>query len=135
MNLVWGGMYIQKNWSNLYPGLYHWSLSVFCLYVSSCVGIINYFKSFHHNSNYLREWLDIIILYMNAYGCKSLRTKDVFPVSRKNQEQIHYGSKRKKIERGQSRQVKNNYITISQIAYYRLLNWYMNLWKRTLEIP
>ena len=61
---------------------------------------------------------------MHAYGYRGQRTKAEFPVSSKIQAQTHYANKWKKIEGGQSRQVKNNYITISQVAYYRLINWY-----------
>ena len=46
---------------------------------------------------------------MHAYSYKSLRTKVGFPISSKIQAQIHCANKRKNIEEGQSRQVKNNY--------------------------
>lgn len=50
---------------------------------------------------------------------RSQRTKAEFPVSSKIQAQSHYANKRQKIEGGQSRQVKNNYITISQVSNSR----------------
>lgn len=50
---------------------------------------------------------------------RSQRTKAELPVSSKIQAQSHYANKRQKLEGGQSRQVKNNYIRISQVSNSR----------------